>query len=76
MRRHPKSVGTVWRLSDSSFRSDSSPSILHATDETNIRTLCGRDASDWSREEDYVPGEPPDCLICAKVWRRLMRPAV
>ena len=58
-----------YRLADSSFRSESSPNITHATDETGDRTLCGRDATDWTSESHPGPGGP-DCLTCARVWRK------
>lgn len=61
-----KGIGTIWRLADSSFRSENADNILHATDETNVRTLCGRDASRWSQEDPFDDG--PDCLTCARVW--------
>ena len=62
-------VGNLFRLAPSSFRTEKSLNVTHATDPSETKTLCGRDASKWTQE--VVQHNGPDCNKCLKVWYRL-----
>lgn len=69
MTRPATGTGNVFRLAPSSFRSEQTLNITHATDPSETKTLCGKDASRWIRED--VQHNGPDCLRCMKAWQRL-----
>jgi hypothetical protein len=64
-------VITTYVLFRSSFRYEAAPNIAHVTVD-GVKTLCGRlvEQAETVEPDHNDPPHPPDCLTCARVWRK------